>query len=149
MAMQRTALAAILVIVLICIVATALGVLVATRKISSVGNIKAVGVGVYSDSNCTIPISFIDWGFLEPGSSKQFTIYVKNEGNVPIRLSMEVNNWNPQSASNYLTLTWDRQDHVLNPGDSSSAVLTLSVSQDISGITSFSFDIIIVGAENA
>ena len=149
MAMQRIALATILAIALACIATTVLGALIARRIISNVGNIKAVGVGVYSDSSCTTPISSIDWGFLEPGSSKQFTIYVKNEGNVPIKLSMEVGNWNPPSASNYLTLTWDRQNHVLSPGDSSSAVLTLSVSQDISGVASFSFDIIIIGAENA
>ena len=149
MAMQRIALATILAIVLACIATTVLGALIARRIISNVGNIKAVGAGVYSDSSCTIPISSIDWGFLEPGSSKQFTIYVKNEGNVPIKLSMEVNNWNPQSASNYMTLTWDCQNHVLNPSDFAPAVLTLSVSQDISGVTSFSFDIIIIGAENA
>ncbi len=105
MAMHRIALATVLAIALVCIVATVLGALVAKRIISSVGNIKAVGVGVYSDSGCTIPVSYIDWGFLEPGSSKQFTVYVKNEGNVPIRLSMEVDNWNPSSASNYLTLS--------------------------------------------
>lgn len=149
MTMQRIALATVLAITFICIVATVLGALVARRIISSVGNVKAVGVGVYSDSNCTVPISHIDWGFLEPGSSKQFTIYVKNEGNVPVRLSMETNNWNPQSASNYLTLSWNRQDQVLGPGDSVSADLTLSVSPEVSGFTSFSFDIIIVGAENA
>lgn len=149
MAMKRIALATVLAIVFVCVVATVLGALVARRIISTVGNVKAVGVGVYSDSSCTIPISYIDWGFLEPGSSKQYTIYVKNEGNVPIKLSMEVGNWNPPSASNYLTLSWNRQNQVLGPGDSVSADLTLSVSPNISGITSFSFDIIIIGAEDA
>ncbi|MBO3754797.1 MAG: hypothetical protein FGF53_07995 [Candidatus Brockarchaeota archaeon] len=147
--MQRIAFATVLAIASACIVVAVLGALVATRIISSVGNIKAVGVGVYSDSGCTIPISYIDWGFLEPGSSKQFTIYVKNEGNVPIRLSMEVDNWNPPSASNFLTLSWNRQDNVLGPGDSIPADLTLSVSPSISGVASFSFDIIIIGAESA
>ncbi len=149
MAMQRIALATVLAIALICVAATVFGALVARRMISNVGNVKAVGVGVYSDSSCTIPITSIDWGFLEPGSSRQLTIYVKNEGNVPIKLSMEVGNWNPPSTSNYLTLSWDRQDHVLNSSSCVSAVLTLSVSQDISGVTNFSFDIIIIGAENA
>lgn len=147
--MKRIALATVLAIVFVCVVATVLGALVARRIISSVGNVKAVDVGVYSDSSYTIPISYIDWGFLEPGSSKQSTIYVKNEGNVPIKLSMEVGNWNPPSASNYLTLSWNRQNQVLGPGDSVSADLTLSVSPNISGITSFSFDIIIIGAEDA
>lgn len=141
--------ATILAIALVCVAATVLGALVARRIISSIGNVKAVGVGVYSDSNCTVPISYIDWGFLEPGSSKQLTIYVKNEGNVQIKLSMEVENWNPPSAPNCLTLSWDRQNHILSPSSCVPAVLTLSVSQDISGVTSFSFDIVIIGAESA
>ncbi len=147
--MQRISLATVLAITLTFTVATVLGALVARRVISSVGNVKAVGVGVYSDSGCTIPVAYMDWGFLEPGSSKQFTVYVKNEGNVPIRLSMEVDNWDPPSASNSLTLSWNRQGQVLGPGDSIPADLTLSVSPSISGVTSFSFDIIIIGAEDA
>jgi len=73
-------------------------------KVSNAGTVETigVGVGVYQDSGCTSNLSFIDWGVLEPGSSKNFTCYIRNE------LS--------------------------------------SVSTLIVGITSFSFDITIVGS---
>lgn len=134
-------------IALVC-VAVVHGVMPSKRMIHNVGKIKAVGVGVYLESECTTPISHIDWGLMDPGSSKQFTIYVKNEGNVPIKLSMETGNWTPPVASYYITLTWDRQDYILAPGGNVSAVLTLSVSPNITGITDFSFEIAIIGTES-
>jgi len=147
MAMQKVTMGTVLAIAVVGMVVTALGALVATRTISNAGNLKAIGVGVYWDSSCTSPVSSIDWGALEPGVTKNFTIYVRNEGNVQVRLSMTTSNWNPPSASSYIELTWNRVDHPLTAGSNVSAVLTLSVLSSISGITSFNFDIIIAGTE--
>jgi hypothetical protein len=124
---------------------SALGVLVATRTISNTGNVKVVGVGVYRDSGCTNPVSSIDWGALEPGVTTEVKIYVKNEGGVAVVLGMTIDNWNPASASSYMTLSWNRENYVLNSGSVVLAVLTLSVSSGVSEITNFSFDIIITG----
>ncbi len=146
--MQKLTMGTFLTIAIMGMVITAAGAFLATRTISNVGSLKAVEVDVYWDSSCTNPVSSINWGELEPGSSKQFTIYIKNKGNVPLRLSMTVNNWNPPSASTYMTLSWNREGHVLRAGSVVSAVVTLSVSSSISGITSFSFDIIITGTES-
>jgi hypothetical protein len=147
MAMQKITIGTVLAIAVLGMVVTALGALVATRTISNTGSLKAIGVGVYWDSSCTSAVSSIDWGALEPGVTKNFTIYVRNEGNVQVKLSMTTSNWNPASASSYITLTWNRDNYVLTAGSVVSAVLTLSVSSSISGITSFNFDIIIAGTE--
>jgi hypothetical protein len=147
MAMQKISMGAVLAIAILGTVATVFGAFVATRTISNVGSMKAIGVGVYWDSGCTNAVSSIDWGSLEPGVTKNFTIYVRNEGNVQLKLSMTTSNWNPASASSYMTLSWNRENHVLAAGSVVSAVLTLSVSSSISGVTSFSFDIIIAGTE--
>jgi len=147
MAMQKVTIGTVLAIAVVGMVVTALGALVATRTISNTGNLKAIGVGVYLDNSCTSAVSSIDWGALEPGVTKNFTIYVRNEGNVQVRLSMTTSNWNSASASSYITLSWDRDNYVLTAGSVVLAVLTLSVSSSISGITSFSFDIIIAGTE--
>jgi hypothetical protein len=147
MAMQKISMGAVLAIAILGTVATVLGAFVATRTISNVGSMKAIGVGVYWDSGCTNAVSSIDWGSLEPGVTKNFTIYVRNEGNVQLKLSMTTSNWNPASASSYMTLSWNRENYVLAAGSVVSAVLTLSVSSSISEITSFSFDIIIAGTE--
>jgi hypothetical protein len=124
------------------------GLLIASQKIPNTGNVKAIGVDVYSDSACTIPITLIEWGTVNPGTTKNFTIYVKNEGNVAIMLSIETDNWDPLSASSYLTLSWNRAGYVLSSGSSVRAVLSLSVSSSISGVENFSFDIMVIGTES-
>ncbi|MBT0159172.1 hypothetical protein G4O51_04225 [Candidatus Bathyarchaeota archaeon A05DMB-2] len=102
-------------------------------------------MGVYQNSDCTQSLTLIDWGTISPGGSVTKTIYVKNTGNTAITLSMTKSGWNPTSANGPITITWNRESMNLNPGASTAATLTLNVSSSISGITSFSVNIIIAG----
>jgi hypothetical protein len=135
------------------LVISALGALVVTRTFSNTGNIKvvtpspSVQLGVYSDSGCTTALSSVSWGTLDPGSTATATAYLKNEGNVPVTLSIQASNWNPASAQNYFTLTWNRNGYVLAVGASVQAVLSLAVSSSISNVTNFSFDITITATQ--
>jgi len=147
MAMQKATIGAVLAIAVMGLMVSALGALVATRTISNSGSVTAVGVGVYSDSGCTTALSAISWGTVNPGDVKTYTVYVKNTGNVPVKLNMTVSNWNPSSASSYITLTWNQEKSTLTATQVVSAVLTLSVSSSVSGVTSFSFDITITGTQ--
>ena len=149
MAMRKIHLGTFLVIAVTVFILGALAAtsLVAYQRISNAGNVKAVGVGVYWDSSCTSKVTSIDWGSLEPGAQVVKTVYIRNEGTVPVVLNMTTDNWNPASARDYITLTWNREDYVLSSGSAVSADLTLSVSSGVSGVTSFSFDIIISGTE--
>ena len=113
--------------------------------ISSQGDIKALGVGVYSDWNCTEELLSINWGMIEPGMSTNVSFYVRNEGNAPITLFLNSTNWNPPRIENYLSLTWNYTGEVLQPQQILPVNLTLTVAQHITGITSFNFDIIIIG----
>jgi hypothetical protein len=72
--------------------------------------------------------------------------YIKNEGDLPSTLSMYTSNWNPSSTENYLTLSWNYDGRSINPDDSVQVTFTLNVDPSIEGITSFSFDITIVGS---
>jgi hypothetical protein len=147
MAMRRMSTGAILAIVVVGLVltVTTAGLLSVSQSVSSSGTITAVNVGVYSDSSCTQTLTSIDWGTISPGGSVTTTIYVKNTGNAPITLSMTKTNWNPASADGPITLTWNRENAVLSVGQSTAATLTLSVSYSISGITTFSVNIVITG----
>lgn len=116
------------------------------RTISNAGTVKAIGVGVYWDNELTNPLSSINWGVLEPGSSENVTCYVRNEGNSVSTLSMYTSNWNPSNASDYITLSWDYSGQSINPNEAIQVTFTLSVDASIDGITSFSFDITIVGS---
>ena len=117
-----------------------------SRTVSNAGAVKAIGVGVFWNNECTDPLSSIDWGILEPGSSKNVTCYIRNEGNSVSTLSMYASNWSPSNASDYLTLSWDYGGQSINPDDVVQVTFTLSVDASIDGITSFSFDITIIGS---
>ena len=149
MAMQKISVGALLALIVagVFLSLVASGALVAYQKVQNTGIVTAVGVGVYSNSACTSKVSSIDWGSLTPSSTVSKTIYIRNEGNKRLSLSMTTGNWNPQSASNYITLTWNRGGAVLEVGQVVQATLTLSVSPSISGVTSFSFEITITGTE--
>jgi hypothetical protein len=146
MAMQRITLGSVAAIAIIGLVTSVLGALFATQTFNNTASIKTVGVGVYSDSACTTKVTSINWGTLSPGESRTQTIYVKNEGSVPIVLSMSVGNWTPSNA-NVITVTWNCQNSQLSAGASVQATLTLTVPTSISGVTSFSFQITITGTE--
>ena len=80
---------------------------------------------------------------VEPGSTNNATVYVRNEGNVAANISLATENWNPSNASNYMTLSWNYDGQQLNPQEVAQITLTLNVSSSVQGIESFSFDIII------
>jgi hypothetical protein len=115
------------------------------RKLSSTGTIETIGVGVYTDTQCSCPMTSLQWGKLEPGGSQTVTCYIRNEGNLPSTLSMYTSNWNPSNSDTYLSLSWDYGGQLIEPGKSTQVTFTLSVDANIEGITDFSFDITIVG----
>jgi hypothetical protein len=149
MAMQKVSVSAILAIAITGIVASVLAASLLTtyQRFPSSGLVKAVGVGVYWDNTFTSNVTSIDWGYLTPGSAANRTVYVKNNGDIREMLNMTTSNWS-SGAYGKITLTWDREGQLLDPGSSVQAVLTLSVSSDISSVTSFSFNIIITGTEH-
>jgi hypothetical protein len=94
---------------------------------------------------CTQIVNSVDWGTPGPGDSVSKTVYIKNTGNAQMTLSMSCSGWNPVGAENYLTLSWNREGTQINAGAVIPAVLTLSVSGAVTGITDFSFNTVIVG----
>jgi len=114
--------------------------------ISNVGTIRAIGVGAYWDASLTNRTTTINWGTLDPGTQKSFAIYVRTEGNSAITLSLNASNWNPSTASTYMTLSWDYNGQTINVSGNVRVTLTLTVSASITGISNFNFDIVIVGS---
>jgi hypothetical protein len=149
MAMQKVSVTAILAIAMAGIVASVLATSLLTthQTLPSSGLLKAVGVGVYWDNAFTNNVTSIDWGYLTPGSTANKTVYVKNNGDIRETLNMTTSNWSSGAYGN-ITLSWNREGQLLDPGSYVQAVLTLSVSSSISSVTSFSFNIIIAGTEH-
>ena len=147
MAMQKATIGAVLVVAVMALLVSALGALTTTRTFSSNGTINVIGVSVYSDAGCTTALSSVSWGTLNPGDTPTQTIYVKNNGTIPVTLTMTYGNWSSQSAQNYITLSWNQNNTQLASGSVATAVLTLNVSSSISGVTTFSFNINITGTQ--
>jgi hypothetical protein len=119
-----------------------------TKTLSSAGSIQiqtSAEIGVYSNPQCTTPLTSLSWGTLEPGGSQTRDCYIKNEGDTALTLSLETSNWNPTEAASHLTLNWNYNENPVDPDAVVHVTFTLSVSPNIQGITSFSFDINIVG----
>jgi hypothetical protein len=111
------------------------------------GIIKNIGTGIYWDELCEDPVSSIDWGIIEPGLQKNLTIYVRNEGNVPIFIFLDTVNWEPQNASEYMQLSWDYLGEQIQPNDNIKVILSLNVSVNIYELEYFNFDIVINGMD--
>jgi hypothetical protein len=117
-----------------------------SRKLSSTGSIQtSAEIGVYSNFQCTNPLTSLSWGTLEPGESQAIVCYIKNEGTSALTLSMYPSAWNPPEAQNYLTLTWNYNGNPISPDASVQVTFTLSVDASIEDITTFSFDVNIIG----
>jgi hypothetical protein len=108
--------------------------------------VKSINVEVFWDQGCTDEVSVVDWGAPSPGDSVDKIVYVYNSGTAPMNLSLYTSDWAPSEASSYLNLSWDREGSVVNAGEVLAATLTLRVSPETSGITDFSFNIIIEGS---
>jgi len=126
---------------------TVMGTLLGQVTLPNLGTVKAMGVGVYWDIGCSNTVTSVNWGTVAPGSMNDVTVYIKNEGNAAETLSSTAENWSPPTASIYMSLTWDYAGQVIGVGEVVQVTLSLTVSDTIEGITSFSFDIIIVGSD--
>ena len=142
-----------IVIVLVLLVSEAfLGQFSSFRLISSKGNIQTPpNIGIYWDSNGTNATSSIEWGSVEPGLTKNVTVYIFNEGNGKAYLSLNTTDWEPANISRYMNLTWNYNGAAIYPDEAIKVTLTLSaasspdfinylITYDVKG---FNFDIII------
>ena len=117
-----------------------------SKKLSSTGSIQtSAEIGVYSNFQCTTPLTSLSWGTLEPGESQAIVCYIKNEGDTALTLSMYPSGWNPTEATDYLTLSWNYDGNPISPHTSVQVTFTLSVDASIEDITTFSFDVNIIG----
>jgi len=133
------------IVLIVACTALAYALLRTVTSIPSVGIVKTVGVEAYWDVACTNRVTEINWGIVEPSSTTNATIFLKNPGNAPITLGLSTENWNPSNASNYIALSWDYAGQSISPGAVIQVKLVLSVSSNITAITTFRFDIVIIG----
>ena len=78
------------------------------------------------------------------GESKTLTIYAYNSGTTAATLALKTKNWNPTSAKDYITLTWDYAGQRLAVGATLKVTLTLKVASNAVEIFNFRCGITII-----
>jgi len=109
------------------------------------GDVKTISVGIYWNANCISNISSIDWGIIEPGSSKNMTIYVRNEGDAEMVLSFNTTNWTPPDASQHISISWDHDGRSIRPNEVIGVTMAITIWTTIGNIKSHAFDLQIKG----
>lgn len=116
------------------------GIINLTQKLSNSGSMLQGGDGL------TVSPTSINWGLaIIPGSNIIRNVTITNKLESPLTLNFTTGNWNPANAQQYFNLTWDYHNQPLQGLSSLTVNFTLAVSANITGITSFSFDITING----
>jgi hypothetical protein len=105
-----------------------------------------IEIDVYSNIECTNIMTNIEWGEIEAGGDSDVQLYVKNNGDTDILISLDTENWSSQDAENHMNLSWNYNGASLQPGEVRAVVLTLSVSSNCPELSSFGFDIVIIGS---
>jgi hypothetical protein len=116
-------------------------------RIPASGDIKAIGLEVYGDPACTVPLVSVDWGLLSPSETKSFVCYLKSTSNVNASLLLSLAGWVPAEAEEFIALVWDQEGAVITANTVLPAVFTLHVDSAVHGISSFSFDVVISAVE--
>lgn len=116
-------------------------------RIVNIGTVKSVGINVYANSACTIPLYSIDWGLVSPTSTNTRNAWLRNEGTVQVKVTLTMEAWTPTLAKDVMRLNWDSENAVIDVGKVKAVVFSLNVYANASAITNFSFDIVVTGNE--
>lgn len=124
------------------------GVLTAQQNIPTrvyiSGNIASTdNIGVYSNPEATINCAILDCGNINQDSTTTETIYIKNTGNVPETLKMITVNSDPLLARFPLTITWNQEGTLLEPGSIVLATLNLKLGSNTGSFSEIRFNIVI------
>lgn len=120
---------------------------VSSKTVAYGSSVESLGASIYQDRACTNRTLSFQWGSLEAGSNRTLTVYVKNECNSAASLFLRTSNWIPATSQNYMSLDWNYSGQVLKVGEVIPLQLTLTVNQNVNGITSFTFDTLITTNE--
>jgi hypothetical protein len=133
-------------ILILAICLLTVGVFAAQRGLF-VSDVSAVtaspSLGAYWDQACTKRVSTISWGNVSAGwgSEKDVVVFVKNLGSNATVLSMNMSALSPSSAYLKIYLCWNYDGLQVGSGSVVEVTLRLFVTPQVSGVSSFSFNI--------
>jgi hypothetical protein len=136
-------------IIAITVTYTTFAALTKSSNVHSTGEVNATAnLSLYSDSACQTTLTSIDWGKPNPGTSVTRVIYIKNTGSgTSLSLGLTTSNWRPANADGPIAFSMDKTGTRLNPGQSTTATITLTISPTIVDITNYNLDMTITGTQ--
>ena len=135
---KKTTIAAICVVTAV-IFGTIILELGSSITVAYAGSVEGLGVGIYWDQACLNRTLSFDWGPVGIGSRNTFTVYIRNEGNSAVSLSLSTSKWTPSSSSDYISLNWNYSGQTLNANQVIPLELTLTIDPAVTGIAGFTF----------
>lgn len=105
-----------------------------------------IEIDVFIDEACLKPLSSFEWGEIIPGESTIKTIYLRNSGEMYVKLNLIGENWTPDESEEYMGLSWDYDGSEVLPGEIREINVELSVHYDCPILNNFGFDLIIIGS---
>ena len=132
---------------LACISCFVYGIYEGSQQIKNKGVIRVIGVQVFKEANLTSVLQEIDWGLVSPNEIKTFEAWILNTGNDQVKLLMWTQAWTPINASDWITLSWNYSETIIQPNTSIGVEFTLHVDASIKGIDNFAFEIWIMGVK--
>jgi len=111
--------------------------------VPSLGTIKTIDVEIYWDPNGENKTETLGWDEIKIEKLSwdeikfdplNTTVYVKSISNFRVTLNIFLTDWDPVEISDYLTISWDYNGTIINPGEIIPVVMTLSASSSDSFI---------------
>lgn len=96
---------------------------------------------VYQDEALSARATYINWSIVEPNSRTNRTVWIKCLA--PASLYLTTQNWLPANATQFISVVWYLEGVRMMSQEVREATLTLVVAANVTGITTFSFDIVI------
>jgi hypothetical protein len=122
------------------------------QTIPTTGTISVRGLEIYGgDIKSDKGKTYIDWGELSPGASKNASFYVQSTSNVNAELGLNVTGWTPAGIKAYINISWKYNETRLSPQQKLLVTLNIDVSSSgefiryivENNVTAFGFDITI------
>jgi hypothetical protein len=105
-----------------------------------------VEVDIFKDPDCTILLENFVWGEIDIGGTSTQTVYIKNNGDINLVLTLSSDNYYPTNLVDYINLYWDYDGSPIAPGEVFKVQITLLIKSDCPLMDTFSFDVIITGS---